>query len=229
LKYSHEEETYGDYSKPHAGQTRLVGGFDTIVVGNGANLITAMAGVSTIVAGNGNNQITVGGSYNTIVAGDGHNHVVGVMVDHTSISAGNGGDVISLTGAGYNVVKTGAGNDVISLSGMGNWVDAGAATTFNAIYGGLGDDTFVLPTPGSGFDEIFNFDLRNGDRLDLRNVLAAKDLSGGPHELGKYLSTEIVGNDTLLEATSHGHETVVADLVGLHVSNSTLFDHGVLI
>jgi len=139
----------------------LVGGFDTIVVGNGSDSITALAGISTIVAGNGNDQILIGGSYNTIVAGNGADHVVGLNVDHTTIVLGNGGCTVNLTGQGCNVVQTGSGNDVISLSGTDNWVDAGAASTFNTIFGGAGKDTFVLAL--SGTDKIFNFDLRNGD------------------------------------------------------------------
>ena len=128
----------------------FVGGFDTIVVGNGSDLITALAGISTIVAGNGNDQILIGGSYNTVVAGNGVDCVVGVNVDHTSIVLGNGGCTVSLTGAGCNAVETGSGNDVIVLSGFGNWVDAGAADTFNTIFGGVGKDTFVLWAPLSG-------------------------------------------------------------------------------
>jgi hypothetical protein len=68
----------------------LVGGFDTIVVGNGSDSITALAGISTIVAGNGNDKILIGGSYNTVVAGNGVDRVVAVNVDHTSITLGNG-------------------------------------------------------------------------------------------------------------------------------------------
>jgi hypothetical protein len=56
-----------------------------------------------------------------------------VNVDHTSIALGNGGCTVNLTGEGFNTVKTGS---VISPSGTGNWVDAGAADTFNTIFGG---------------------------------------------------------------------------------------------
>jgi hypothetical protein len=55
-----------------------------------------------------------------------------VNVDHTSITLGNGDCTVNLTGEGHNAVKTGSGNDVIHLSGTGNWVDAGAADTFDA-------------------------------------------------------------------------------------------------
>jgi hypothetical protein len=216
--------------------TQLVGGFDTIVVGNGNDTITAMAGISTIVAGNGNDQISIGGYFNTVVAGNGADHVVGTNVDHSSITLGNGGNTVTLTGAGYNAVKTGSGNDIISLSGNGNWVDAGAAVTFNTIYGGANQDIFVLAAPGSGFDKIFNFTTSNGDQLDLHNVLAALHWDGNLADLGLFVTTTIVNGDTLLEtspaaailqgiAPFKAAPVVIAELVGVNYTLFTLETH----
>jgi Ca2+-binding RTX toxin-like protein len=202
----------------------LVGGFDTIVVGNGSDSITALAGISTIVAGNGNDQILIGGSYNTVVAGNGADHVVGLNVDHTTIMLGNGGCTVNLTGQGCNVVQTGSGNDVISLSGTDNWVDAGAASTFNTIFGGAGKDTFVLAL--SGTDKIFNFDLHNGDQLDLQNVLSGTHWDGRAGDLSHFLKTEVVGGNTLLEcATGSGGTETVAELMGTNTSLAMLEAH----
>jgi hypothetical protein len=209
--------------------TQFVGGFDTIVVGDGNDTITAMAGISTIVAGKGNDQISIGGSYNTVVASNGADHVVGTDVDHSSITLGNGNSTVTLTGAGYNAVKTGSGNDVITLSGVGNWVDAGAAITFNTIYGGTGQDTFVLAAPGSGFDKISNFTTSNGDQLDLHNVLAALHWDGNLADLGHYLTTQIVGGHTLLETAGTPAATVVAELMGVTYSLWTLEAHNSLL
>jgi hypothetical protein len=209
---------------------RLVGGFDAIVVGNGSDSITALAGISTIVAGDGNDHIRIGGSYNTVVAGNGLDRVVGVDVDHTSIALGNGGCTVNLTGEGFNTVKTGSGNDVISLSGTGNWVDAGAADTFNTIFGGAGHDTFVLAPTGSGIDKIYNFDLRNGDRLDLQNDLSGTHWDGRVGDLSHVLTTEIVGGNTLLEcATPSGGTETVAELMGTHYSLAMLEAHHCLL
>ena len=210
--------------------TQLVGGFDTIVVGNGSDSITALAGVSTIVAGNGNDQILIGGTFNTVVAGNGVDSVVGTNVDHTSITLGDGGSTVTLTGAGYNVIKTGSGNDVITLSGVGNWVDAGAAITFNTIYGGAGQDTFVLAAPGSGFDKIFNFTTSNGDILNLQNVLAAVHWDGASSDLGNFLTTQFVNGDTVLETTGSPARptTVVAELMNVNYSISWLEVHSSL-
>ncbi len=199
---------------------QLVGGFDTIVVGNGNDLITALAGISTIFAGNGNDQILIAGSYNTVVAGNGADHVVGLNVDHTTIALGNGGCTVNLTGAGCNTVTTGSGNDFISLSGTNNWVDAGAAETFNTIFGGAGKDTFVLASVGSGFDKIYNFDLNTGDQLDLLHELSA------PGNLSHLLSTEIVGGNTLLQYTAaSGATTTIAELMDTHYSLAMLEAH----
>lgn len=208
----------------------FVGGFDTIVVGNGSDSITALAGISTIVAGNGNDQILIGGSYNSVFAGNGADHVVGVNVDHTTIALGNGGCTVNLTGAGCNTVTTGSGNDVISLSGTGNWVDAGAADTFNTIFGGAGKDTFVLAPFGSGMDKIFNFDLFNGDQLDLQNDLSGTHWDGKIGDLDHFLTTEIVGGNTFLEcATPSGATATVAELMDAHCSLAMLEAHHCLL
>ncbi|MEA2922173.1 MAG: hypothetical protein QOF07_2136 [Bradyrhizobium sp.] len=208
----------------------LVGGFDTIIVGNGSDSISALAGISTIVAGNGNDQILIGGSYNTVVAGNGADHVVGVNIDHTSITLGNGGCTVNLTGGGCNTVTTGSGNDVIFLSGTGNWVDAGAADTFNMIFGGAGKDTFVLAPSGSGMDKIYNFNLSNGDQLDLKNVLSGTHWDGKVSDMSHFLMTEIVGRNTFLECvTTSGGTATVAELMDTHYSLAMLEAHNGLL
>lgn len=201
---------------------KFVGGFDTIVVGNGADSITALAGISTIVAGDGNDRIVIGGSFNTVMAGNGADHVVGVNVDHTSIVLGNGGSTVTLTGAGSNAVSTGSGDDVITLSGTGNWVDAGAATMFNTIFGAAGKDTFVLGPAGWGLDKIYNFDLHNGDQLDLQHALAGTDWDGKAADLSHFLTTQTVGNDTLLECTTSSGTGTIAELIDTHYTLAML-------
>ncbi len=202
----------------------FVGGFDTVVVGNGSDSITAMAGISTIVAGNGNDGFLIGGSYDTIVAGNGKDCVTGVNVDHASIVLGNGGSTVSLTGDGFNFVKTGSGDDVIHFSGFGNWVDAGGAVTFNTIFGGSGEDTFVLAPSGSGIDKIYDFTLSNSDQLDLRNVLAGTHWDGKVNDIDHFLTTQTVAGGTLLECatTSGGPVTEVAELMNVHCSLAAL-------
>jgi hypothetical protein len=208
----------------------LTGGFDTIVVGNGNDSITALAGISTIAAGNGNDQILIGGSYNAVVAGNGADHVLGLNVDHTSIALGDGGCTVALIGAGYNTVTTGSGNDFISLSGFDNWVYAGAAETFNTIVGGAGKDTFMLAAAGTGMDKIFDFSLSNGDQLDLQNVLSSAHWDGKISDLGHLLSTETVGGNTLLECTTaSGGTATVAELMGTNYSLHMLEAHNSLL
>ena len=101
-------------------------------------------------------------------------------------------------------------------------MDAGAAVTFNTIYGGAGQDIFVLAAPGSGFDKIFNFTTSNGDQLDLHNVLAALHWDGNLADLGHFITTKIVDGYTLLESAATPVPTVVAELMGVTYSLSTL-------
>jgi hypothetical protein len=204
----------------------LTGALDTVVVGNGNDVIAATGGLSTIVAGNGNDQITIGGSYDTVVAGNGQDTVTGT-VDHAAISLGNGADNVCLTGAGSDVIFTGSGSDVIRLSGWGNLVDCGASQHTDFIYGGCGDDTFVIAAPGSGLDQISNFSLCNGDVLDLGGALAAAGWHGAACNIANEVHVTTSGANSWL-AIGPGAGTMVAELVGVRTTLSALLAHGAL-
>ena len=109
-------------------------------------------------------------------------------------------------------------------------MDAGAADTFNTIFGGAGKDTFVLAPFGSGMDKIFNFDLFNGDQLDLQNDLSGTHWDGKIGDLDHFLTTEIVGGNTFLEcATPSGATATVAELMDAHCSLAMLEAHHCLL
>src|SRR5689334_1186918 len=57
----------------------------------------------------------------------------------------------------------------------------------NAISGGTGKNTFVIPAAGAGTDTIAGFADTNGDVLDLRAALAAAGWKGSQATLSKYL------------------------------------------
>ncbi len=100
-------------------------------------------------------------------------------------------------------------------------MDAGAATTFNTIFGGAGLDTFVLAK--SGMDKIFNFSLSNGDHVDLKNVLSDMHWDGQACDLGHVLNTQIAGANTLLECTTaSGSTTPIAELMDTHCTLTML-------
>ena len=201
--------------------TSYTGGFDTVVVGNGNDTITAMAELSTIDAGCGNDEITIGGILDTVVAGNGADVVNGCGTAWAVVDLGNGNDRVCLSG-GYDIVTTGCGNDIISVTGRGNWIDAGSSTTFNEIHGGCGGDTFVID-PGQGYDKIYGFSLRNGDVLDLAKFDAPGGWDGKMNDLTHWFATVVSGGDTVLESRSKsGHLSLVAELMGVSAPLSSL-------
>jgi len=76
--------------------------------------------------------------------------------DDTQYVHGGDGDDILDGGAGDDMIWGDAGNDII-YAGDGN----------DTVYGGEGDDTFVFKDGEDGTDTITDFDLAEGDKLDL--------------------------------------------------------------
>ena len=144
--------------------------------------------------GPGDDTVQVGGSHDIILLGNGTNLVSGT--------------------AGMAFIATGTGRDTIALGGSGSTVNAGGGT--NTITGGSGGDTFVLPKASQGFDRISGFSETNGDRLDLRQALAATAWNHNPSTLGAYLMvTDSGGSATLsIAPTGTGTGTAIATLNG---------------
>lgn len=83
----------------------------------------------------------------------------------------------------------------------------------NAITGGSGGDTFVLPKAGQGFDGITGFTEANGDVLNLRAALGATSWNHRAATLGNYLMvTDSGGSATLAGSGNLG----LADLLSHH-------------
>jgi len=60
-------------------------------------------------------------------------------------------------GAGNDVLRGNAGNDLL-IGGAGN----------DQLVGGTGADTFGFNAPGWGYDQIFDFNRDQGDKIDMR-------------------------------------------------------------
>ena len=197
----------------------------------GADIINAGDGGAYVDVAGGGATVTLGGSWNAVVGGDGTVTVKGAPDGYTGVTLGNGNDTVQvggqhdiiLLGNGTNLVSgtqgmafitTGSGNDTIKLGGSGSTVNAGTGT--NSITGGTGQDTFVMPKAGQGFDGITGFTETNGDVLDLRAALAATSWNGKAATLSNYLKvTDGGGSATLLVAPSgSGGGTAVATLNG---------------
>jgi hypothetical protein len=101
----------------------------------------------------------------------------------------------------------------------------------NFLYGGGGNETFVLPVAGNGTDTITGFTETNGDVLDLRQALAATLWNGMASSLSTYLKVTDSGGSTILSITPNGMGagTVIATLSGAgNLGLSDLLSHNAL-
>lgn len=119
-------------------------GSDVITTDTGDNIVNARAGNDTVNTGLGNDTLHGGDGNDTLYGGDGNDMLYG----------DNGSDAL------YGD----AGND--TLNG-GQGVDS--------LYGGSGADTFMFSATdiGTGTDSIHDFNVAEGDKIDLSDVLTA--------------------------------------------------------
>ena len=119
----------------------------------------------------------LGSRYNDILAGDGRdNRLEGRDGNDTLYGGPAGGDDTLLGGAGNDALYGGKGNDTLD-GGAGDDVLYGGAGDdtltggegSDLLYGGAGADTFVLDSTDPGQDRVFNFNVGEGDRIDVRS------------------------------------------------------------
>ena len=164
-----------------------------------------------------------------------------------------GADTLTASSASSRLIGL-AGNDTLKVNAAKALVFAGAGddtVTVGAakatIYGGTGTNTITLGDTAQdsivlqqgGLDQIFGFNLTNGDQLDLRQALAESMLtaslkSSDPNYLGNYLKVTPTGSDTSLSFYSNGASTgagstlAVLHSVGQNVTLQTLINDNVL-
>jgi len=182
-------------------------GNDVMLGSDGNDTLDGGAGNDTICGGDGNDVIT-GGDGNDVITG-------GAGVDW--VSGGDGDDVIRL-GARNDTGFGNAGDDVINGGGGADHIDGGPGAdviwdSFGAdvdLYGGIGDDRFVV-----GVGDANHFDGGDGvDRVDYRAMTSGVtiDLSLG--------TTVRVGQDTFTsieEARGSRHADVITGDTGANV------------
>jgi Ca2+-binding RTX toxin-like protein len=135
--------------------------------------------------------------------------IVASAGDHI-IFIGGTGDVVRATGGtetihayrGQNTIVTGAGNDTIRYAGAGNVIDAGAGN--NALMDSGGNNTIVLAAGGQGYDDILGYVLQNGDRLDLRHMLAGTGWKGVRAGIGDFVKLTTSGSSTVIKVDPDG-------------------------
>ncbi|WP_300657135.1 calcium-binding protein, partial [Pseudomonas sp.] len=151
--------------------------------------------------------------------------IIGGPGDST-FSGGVGNDYIS-GGAGQDSLNGGAGNDTLD-GGTGNDILIGGAGD-DILLGGTGADSFVWQAGDTGKDKILDFNIGEGDRIDLRDLLQGETDATIDNYL--QLVTDAGGTSSLLiSSTGHlndaGGAAANADtsieLSGVNLSSSSI-------
>lgn len=134
-------------------------------------------GMADTINGNDGDDFIDGGNRNDIIfAGDGNDWIYGS--DGADELHGDEGADHLWGGAHDDVLYGGNGNDVLNGGGQ-----------FNQLYGGAGADVFVFDNFDGKHDTIHDFSLAEGDRIDLRPLMAAQADDVG--KMQEYISLEV--------------------------------------
>ncbi len=199
---------------------KLANGNHTVDAGDGHNGIRIGDGNSSVISGAGDDRIVIGTGNITIDAGDGRNMLKTGDGD-IAVTTGNGVDKI-FTGAGNDTVYaggssdrivTGEGNDVINggagrdalLGGAGDDILAGGAG-FDLLSGQEGADVFVFTSANDAGDTIKDFNLSEGDTLDVDDLLI---------ELGTTTQSAIDGGQLNLTEVNASNSWLTFDADGV--------------
>ena len=166
-------------------------------IGNGNS---SVASGMTLAASDGI-ATTVFSGFNMIVRGNGEATTTGAPGGYAILDFGNGDNKVSGT-QGMAFITAGNGDDTIATGGSNNTINAGGGD--NAMTGGTGNDRFILPTAGHGFDTISGFSELNGDLLEVHAALAATNWNGASATLANYLKVTASGGNTTLSVASKG-------------------------
>ncbi len=189
----------------------------------GGNFVDGGSGDDTVIAGAGADTIDGGDGIDTI---DYSNSDAAVMIDFENgvVSGGHAqGDQIS----NFENIVGSDFDDTLRGDDGNNRIDGGAGN--DVLRGGGGADVFVLGSSEDGIDTIVDFNLAEGDRLDISSVVNMNDID----DIANYVKLEDdgSGNTTVMVNTSGDgaaeNFSAVANLegvTGLDVS-SILQDH----
>lgn len=198
------DKLYGD-----DGNDELIGrqGDDIIYGGAGNDDIYGDGGTGDTYAGNDKLYGEAGDDY--IFAGAGNDYIDGGSGNDT-LYGWTGNDTI-IGGTGHDHIIGGAGNDVLT--------------------GGGGADTFWYMSKNEGLDRITDFNLAQGDKLELSNVLTNFDPV--TDAIGKFLIATYSGGDTTISVNNAGTgasgATQLVVLEDIKVSVSDLYKDGHII
>ncbi|MBC3412761.1 type I secretion C-terminal target domain-containing protein [Pseudomonas sp. SWRI51] len=157
----------------------------------------------------------LGGAGDDIIFGQGGNDYIDGGKGNDILLGGSGNDIL-IGGEGNDLLFGGAGNDTL-IGGKGNDIMAG----------GSGADTFVWKAGDLGNDVIKDFNVKEGDRLDLSDLLQGEKAS----TIDNYLKITTVNGESTLQVSTEGklnaagglgNADVTIKLEGVNWSNTTI-------
>jgi len=164
-------------------------------------------------------------SENTIVGLDEPHHEQADLIDgqagNDDLSGGEGNDLL-IGGAGEDILAGDSGNDLLIGGADSDELLGGSGD--DTLLGGDGPDTFVWLEGDTGTDHIKDFDLNEGDTLDLSDLLSLSNETS----LDSYLDFEQSGGDTTITVHAQGGseitQVIVLDGVDLGSNDVTIIN-----
>ncbi|MDH1988288.1 immunoglobulin-like domain-containing protein, partial [Pseudomonas sp. GD03689] len=151
---------------------------------------------------NDGNDTLLGGNGNDIIFGQGGNDYIDGGKGNDILLGGTGNDTL-LGGEGNDILFGGAGNDIL-IGGKGD----------DIMTGGTGADTFVWKAGDLGNDVIKDFNVKEGDRLDLSDLLQGEKAS----TIDNFLKITTVNGESTLQVSTEGKLNAAGGLANADVS-----------
>ncbi|TLP54437.1 type I secretion C-terminal target domain-containing protein, partial [Pseudomonas mosselii] len=144
----------------------------------------------------------LGGAGDDIIFGQGGNDYIDGGKGNDILLGGSGNDTL-LGGEGNDLLFGGAGNDTL-IGGKGN----------DIMTGGSGADTFVWKAGDVGNDVIKDFNVKEGDRLDLSDLLQGEKGT----TIDNFLKITTVNGESTLQVSTEGKLNAVGGLANADVT-----------
>ena len=200
------------------------GAQQTLTGTSGNDTLTGYMVENVIHGGDGNDYLNGRVEADTLHGDGGNDHIYGFQKGDV-IYGGDGDDIIfgdnsaaTSAGDGNDVLYGDAGNDTMYGAGGDDLLDGGMGA--DTLYGGEGADTFVFhaATAFDAVDKVADFNLAQGDKLDIHDMLIGYDPLTS--SISDFVSIETVGANSIVKVDIDGsgsaHDFVqIAALLGV--------------